>query len=69
MTRAEKQARLGATNSSSPQLVIPKVPSLPLPAKVAAAFPDLKAWHDQTTEAVEGWRVKANIAVLGIAPP
>jgi len=67
--REIKQAKLSGASAGNPQLVIPKIPSRPIPAKVAAAFPDLKKWQDDNTAEMEAWRVKTNIAVLGFAPP
>jgi len=67
-TRQEKQAQLTNTHSSAPQSVIPKIPTVPLPAKVVSAFPDMKNWQKQTEESNEEWRKKTSIAVLGSIP-
>jgi len=66
--REQKQAQLSASSSGSAPLVIPKVPSIPIPARVASAFPELKTWHDETTAETEKWRVQTSIAVLGVTP-
>ena len=66
---ADKQKQLASLTQIKPALVIPKIPFVAIPAKVAAAFPELASWHTANHAQMEAWRVETNVVVTNLLPP
>jgi hypothetical protein len=45
--------------------VIPEIPRVPIPAEVAKRLPQLADWYERFHAAMDGWRVRTNVAIRG----
>jgi len=66
---AKNQQTFGQLAAVKPALVIPKIPYVPMPKRVASAFPELDEWHTKNHAQLEAWRIQTNVAIFGSIPP
>lgn len=62
-TAAEKRTKMGAktASDSARDLIVPRLPYVEIPSRIAKAFPELATWHQRNNESLEQWREKVNI--------
>ena len=52
-----------APGDSTGDVVVPRLPYLAIPPKIARAFPDLAQWNKENNEALEKWREQVNAGI------